>query len=144
MAAISLKESSQLSWLKAKLAYKRNSIADLLRSLSGLGSMRALKPVLFGKFVQILDEVATAKTAENGLLARIETIERKHKHLRKNKGLKLAKSRRYAPAIGTTALVDDMTDKAPKPSRRLIGWIMVWYILTRGKRNQKKQDLTVD
>ena len=79
------------AWYAAKLAGTRYQIEDLLRRLKGFGCRNAIKPLLFGKFLRLLDDVAAQKHDEIRLIEQIEAIECRHQALRKNRCLRVAK-----------------------------------------------------
>jgi hypothetical protein len=58
--------------------------------MSGLGVPAALKPTLFRKFLDMLDEVTALRDEETGLISQIDAIELRHKLMRKQKKLKRA------------------------------------------------------
>jgi hypothetical protein len=136
-------DSTRLAWLSARLANKRNRIIDLMRRMTGLGPVAALKPALFAKFLHMLDDVAVASKEEIQLLSRIEAVEGRHRVLRLGKKLKCAVIRpKTEDSSGYTD--EDHELDAKRPSRSLLWLIVFWYLFMRDKRNQKKQGLTVD
>jgi len=136
-------DSSRLAWLSARLANKRNRIVDLVRRMTGLGPMAALKPALFAKFLHMLDDVAAASKEEIQLLSRIEAVESRHRFLRIGKKLKCAAKRPKTEDSNCYTDENHETD-ARRPSRSLLWLIVFWYLFMRQERNQKKQGLTVD
>jgi len=140
--SISAVQSGRLAWLMVTLADKRARVAGLLRRLSGMGPAGAVAPKLFGKFLDLLDEVAAATSEETGILSRIEAIEQKHRFMRAHKKLKIAAPR----LVMLPAAL--MPAKAKRSPLELWLFLILWYLvlrpLPRLKINQKKQGLTVD
>lgn len=81
-------EMSRLGWLSASLSTQKHKVMKLLSQISDLGGMRADKPILFQKFLNLMDQVATAKDEEVRILSYIDAIEQKHRFRRKEGKLK--------------------------------------------------------
>ena len=131
--------SSPLAWLSARLGLQRGKIADLLRWMRGLGTPGAMKPVVFAKFLRLLDQVASAREEEMLVLSQIETIERRHRFRREHHQLMAAEA---VPEEGTDYPLPQTPD--PREQGNGLLWLGVfWYLFVR-KINQKKQSLTSD
>jgi hypothetical protein len=134
------KESGRLAWLGAALTQQRRKIGKLINRMSSMGPSGALKPSVFSKFLGLLEQVAIEQKEEIRLLSQIETIEQKHRFLRKDKKL-----RRARPAVASSIARWHDYPGVKKPSNGGLWWyIIVWYLFSRQKINQKKQALTVD
>ena len=133
--------SSEIAWLSARLANRRNNILDLVQRLSSFGPAAGQNPAIYGKFLRMLDDVAASMHEEVGLIGRIEDIEQRHRLRRTNKQLKQA----VPPA--KTAVATCLEERKPEPRRpflTLFDLIILWYLFARKKINHKKQDLTAD
>jgi hypothetical protein len=135
-----LSKETHLAWLAAALGGQRNRIIDLIRRMTSLGSPGGMNPRIFGKFLRLLDQVASARDREIGILDRIEAIEEQHRFCRKNHMLEHIQSDpRKNPE-------PDGQDEAEteQPNNSLLLFLVVWAAFFHHAINQKKQGLTVD
>jgi hypothetical protein len=136
------KDSSRLSWLAAALSEQRHRLVGLLQRLSGFGAPGAMKPSLFRKFLNMLDQISVVKERESEIISRIENIEAKHRFQRKRKGLKYAAAE-SKPQKGQNSTFE-CEEECERPHN---GWLWILALLafmSRGGINHKKHDLTVD
>jgi hypothetical protein len=133
------KESSRLAWLGASLDNQRRKIGQLLNRLTRLGPREAMRPAVLGKFLRMLEQVAMAQEKEMRLLSQIETIEQKHRFMRKGNKLRKAKPRKTADFDWK-----DYPGVAKRPAHSMLWTLILWYLLMRQKINQKKQALTAN
>jgi hypothetical protein len=134
--------TTRLSWLAAKLGSERDRALQLIIRMRGMltaGALAAMKPAKFHKFMSLMDEVASARDEERLILSRIDAIEAHHK--RKRKGRQL---RRAAPRPAEDTMLE-LIPEPLKPQKDGFWWLVVlWYMLSRSKMNDKKQQLTYD
>lgn len=55
--------------------------------LTDLGTVQAMTPRIFHKFLRMLDQIAAEKEKELHIIAEIEAVEQRHNYYRKNKQL---------------------------------------------------------
>lgn len=109
-----------------------------------MGTPGAIKPSVFRKFLDMMDQVATAKEKENEIISRIQAVEAKHRFQRKHKALKHASPQ---PHDDLQALLTADDELAYQRTPKWWLWLLVlWGLLSmpRPKINQKRQNYTAD
>lgn len=136
---MSILDSSRLAWFGDLLCEQRDKIRHLISRLIGIETS-GMKPSLLRKFMCMLDEVASARDKELGLIHEIEDIEKKHRFLRETHQLREAKPEtEIDPSFAYAG-----ESKPLQPGRSWLWLLAFWYLLSRQKINQKKQSLTAD
>lgn len=79
-----MSRARQIGWLSASLSTQTHKIRQLLGRIADLGVAQAMKPAMFSKFLNLMDQVAAAKDEEIRILSSIEAVEQKHRFRRKN------------------------------------------------------------
>jgi len=82
--------SSRLSWLTASLGERRSRLTSILRRMVGLGEPGAMKSSIFGKFLNLIEQVAGERDKEMELMSQIDAIEQKHRFMRDHHKLERA------------------------------------------------------
>jgi hypothetical protein len=131
--------SSRLAWLSSALAVQRNNIATVLLRLKCIGMRASTSFALHRKFINLLEQVATDKEKELGIINEIEAVEKHHQLM---KQLKLLRRAEPEGAPRTTRLPEPAREKPQRRSLTKIFWIL--YLLSLNKINNKKQSLTVN
>lgn len=134
-------ESSRVAWLSARLGTHTHRIMSLLGRLGDLGVMQMLKPALFQKFLNLMEQIAAEKDKESDVISEIEAIERKHRTFRKEGRLQYSDRSHKAPVydcedgahflneedhyLARSDVKDDLGDQNAK--RNAYGWL--WFLL---------------
>jgi len=127
------KASLQIAWLATMLGEQKDSLARLLRSLSGFVTRGSMKPSHFHKFLLVLNQIADAKDKEAELINRIEAVEQRHRFARVNDQLK------EAPQYQSSTPTPQFTSapEAKRPGMSLLWILLLWQILQGRRFGQK-------
>jgi len=118
------KDQGRLGWLTAALGTHKRNLMKLLQRIGDLGSLQGMKPKIFTKFLNLMEQVAHEHDEEVKLISEIEAIERKHRFQRKSGKLK-----RAAPK--DKFAYDAEFDSDPRPRNGWLWAIAFWYLMTR-------------
>jgi hypothetical protein len=132
--------TASIGWLLVALDRKRNRLGFLLRCLTGSGTPGVMRPSLFRKFTDLLDQIAVEREKELRIMHRIEAVEQQHRYLRAHHQLE-----QIARAHEKEEPASDYSKEYPgRPKRDWLWFCVLWYLFARRTINQKKQSLTVD
>jgi hypothetical protein len=151
-------ESNRVAWLSARLGTHTHRIMSLLGRLGDLGVIQMLKPALFQKFLNLMEQISAEKDKESDVISEIEAIERKHRNFRKEGRLQYSDRSHKAPMykcgddahshdeeghyLARSDLSDDLCDQSAK--RNAYGWL--WFLLfwmqpAKSKNNNQTDQL---
>lgn len=107
------------------------TIEDTNNKIGGLGKTESLKPSMFRRFTQWLDQIVRLRRKEQKIINEIEAIEEKHRLLREAKRLRKAES-----VKAVEAKIEPQPEE-PKPRRSFWLWLLLFAMM---QSSQKKQD----
>jgi len=145
MTAMTKGSSSRIAWLSAALGAQHARLVTLLQRLRGMGTPDKMKPTMFRKFINVLEQVAVAKERETEIISRIQAIEAKHRFQRKRKALKHAHLT-PEPANDWDKEFGDRDAEQDHLPKWVVWTLILWAFLSmsRPRINQKQQNLTAD
>ena len=127
------KDSELLTRLTHALGEKKDKLAKLMRSLTGIGHSENMKPSVFRRFLMTMEHIAEVKDDETKIIHQIDAIEEEHRKRRQFHLLRNAAPPAPQPAPETLAAVPE--SKRPDNS---FWWLLAfWYMLTPKKENNK-------
>ncbi len=80
----------KLAWLCAGLEARRNDIARIVRLLASIGAYAATSFAVHKKFLNLMDQIAEEKEKETNILHEIETVEKHHEEMKRQRRLRRA------------------------------------------------------
>lgn len=128
------KTRGRLFKLMESLGRKKTRIDQAERRLSSMRGHARIKPSSFRKFMRFMDQVASLRKKERDIISEIESIERKHRILRKKKLLKTAKN------TFKSSETDLKCNRRKKNHNRL--WLilfLIFLLLEDGKKRAERE-----
>jgi len=114
-------EKERVNWLGDALASQRTNLTSLLDRLKGIAERVGDSLSLHKKFMRLMDQVATDRDKELGILNEIETIEKRHHEMKQMRLLRRADSeaevkrkRRLKELEGENQNTDNEDENSPE------------------------------
>lgn len=119
---------SRLKALLANWSLTRKKIDTTHNDAAALGPSEHLRPSLFRKFTQWMEQIAGLESKEQDILSEIDAVERKHKQMRKE--------HRLPKAQPSDKLPDQPKPEDPKSRSRFWTWALLYLAFSSGKKKQ--------
>jgi|GEM_PF-1614630 len=126
------KKSFRISKLWGSLSSKQRKIGRINNRIGSMGKISGMRPSVFRKFMKYMQQLATLRQKERRIIGRIDSIEQKHRRMRKAHSLKAAHSKRYR---------EEMRQMAVRKAKRNYGrwwWVFVLFLLLSSSKSSFK------